>query len=120
MSTYGHLAAEHQAVASLPDDERIQGIRAERWISHPAAELALEAMGDLLTYPQRNRMPCLLVHGRTGMGKTMILRKFIRTGSPPAQVSQSGVVAHRNAQVGQDPLRRLSTSIMAGKQSKIG
>jgi len=33
---------------------------------------------DLLTYPQRNRMPCLLVHGRTGMGKTMILRKFCR------------------------------------------
>jgi len=78
VSTYGHLAAEHQAVASLPDDERIQWIRAERWISHPAAELALEAMGDLLTYPQRNRMPCLLVHGRTGMGKTMILRKFSR------------------------------------------
>jgi hypothetical protein len=35
-------------------------------------------MDDLLTYPQRNRMPCLLVHGRTGMGKTMILRKFSR------------------------------------------
>ncbi|WP_424138262.1 TniB family NTP-binding protein [Roseomonas chloroacetimidivorans] len=78
MSTYGHLTAEHGAIASLPDDERIQWIRAERWISHPAAELALEAMGDLLTYPQRNRMPCLLVHGRTGMGKTMILRKFSR------------------------------------------
>jgi hypothetical protein len=35
-------------------------------------------MSDLLTYPQRNRMPCLLIHGRTGMGKTMILKKFFR------------------------------------------
>jgi hypothetical protein len=78
VSSYAHLASEHRAIARLPDDERIQWIRAERWISHPAAEPALEAMGDLLTNPQRNRMPCLLVHGRTGMGKTMVLRKFSR------------------------------------------
>jgi hypothetical protein len=78
VSSYSHLASEQRAIAGLPDDERIQWIRAERWISHPAAELALEAMGDLLTHPQRNRMPCLLVHGRTGMGKIMILRKFSR------------------------------------------
>ena len=78
MTDYQHLSPEHQAVADLPDDERIQWIRAERWISHPNAELALATMNDLLTYPQRNRMPCLLIHGRTGMGKTMILRKFYR------------------------------------------
>ncbi len=78
MTDYVHLDPSHRALASLPDDDRIQWIRAERWISHPAAEVALEAMNDLLTYPQRNRMPCLLVHGRTGMGKTMILKKFCR------------------------------------------
>jgi hypothetical protein len=78
VTAYDHLDPKHRALAALPDDERIQWIRAERWISHPAAELALETMGELLTYPQRNRMPCLLVHGRTGMGKTMILKKFCR------------------------------------------
>lgn len=78
MSEYTHLDSRHRALADLPDDDRIQWIRAERWISHPAAETALEAMEDLLSYPQRNRMPCLLVHGRTGMGKTMILKKFSR------------------------------------------
>ncbi len=78
MIAFEHLDPNHHALAALPDSDRIQWIRAERWISHPAAELALEAMGDLLTYPQRNRMPCLLVHGRTGMGKTMILKKFFR------------------------------------------
>jgi len=78
VTEYQHLAAEHRSVADLPDEDRIQWIRAERWISHPVAELALETMSDLLTYPQRNRMPCLLIHGRTGMGKTMILKKFHR------------------------------------------
>lgn len=78
MTGYAHLDPAHQTLADLPDEERIEWIRAERWIAHPAAEMALAAMEDLLTYPQRNRMPCLLVHGRTGMGKTMILRKFSR------------------------------------------
>ena len=78
MSAYEHLDPSHQLTAELSDQERVDWVRAERWISHPAAEMALAAMEDLLTYPQRNRMPCLLVHGRTGMGKTMILRKFGR------------------------------------------
>jgi hypothetical protein len=40
---------------------------------------------DLLTYPQRSRMPRLLVRGRTGMGKTTILRKFGRDHSRSAR-----------------------------------
>lgn len=78
MSQYDHLLPDVQAAADLPDDDRIQLIRIDRWISYPIAELALSMMAELLTYPQRNRMPSLLVHGRTGMGKTMILRKFCR------------------------------------------
>jgi hypothetical protein len=78
LSAYEHIDSAHRLTADLPDEERIEWVRAERWISHPAAEMALAAMEDLLTYPQRNRMPCLLVHGRSGMGKTMILRKFGR------------------------------------------
>jgi hypothetical protein len=78
VTEYQHLSDEHQLIAGLSNEERIQWIRAERWINHPMAELALATMNDLLTYPQRNRMPCLLIHGRTGMGKTMILRKFHR------------------------------------------
>jgi hypothetical protein len=85
-----HLEASHRPIADMSDEERIQWIRAERWISHPAAELALATMGDLLTYPQRNRMPCLLIHGRTGMGKTMILRKFSRD-HPKSMDSRLGV-----------------------------
>jgi hypothetical protein len=36
-----HLEASHRPIADMSDEERIQWIRAERWISHPAAELAL-------------------------------------------------------------------------------
>jgi hypothetical protein len=78
VSHYDHLLPELQAFADLPADERIQLIRVDRWISHPVAEVAIDIMADLLTYPQRNRMPGLLIHGRTGMGKTMILKKFCR------------------------------------------
>lgn len=96
MTDYQHLAIEHRAVADLPDADRIQWIRAERWINHPNAELALACMTDLLTYPQRNRMPCLLIHGRTGMGKTMILKKFHRDhpkiADPRVGVTQTPVV----------------------------
>lgn len=96
MNGYEHLDPAHRAHADRPDAERVAWIRAERWIAHPAAELALAAMEDLLTYPQRNRMPCLLVHGRTGMGKTMILRKFgrdhPRTVDPRLGVARSPVV----------------------------
>jgi len=85
-----HLGSTQRPIVDLPDEERIEWIRAERWISHPAAETALGVMNDLLTYPQRSRMPCLLVHGRTGMGKTMILRKFGRD-HPPAVDPRLGV-----------------------------
>jgi hypothetical protein len=78
VTNFEHLDPWHRELATLADDERIQWIRSERWISHPAAEQALQAMDELLSYPQRNRMPCLLIHGRTGMGKTMILKKFGR------------------------------------------
>jgi hypothetical protein len=40
--------------------------------------------------PQRDRMPCLLLHAATGMGKTKLLRKFRRT-HPPVFDSTVGV-----------------------------
>lgn len=36
-------------------------------------------MGELLTYPQRNRVFSLLAQHRTGMGKATILQKFCRS-----------------------------------------
>jgi hypothetical protein len=76
--TFEHLASECRAQASLDTAERIRGILTDRWISYPRANLALERLGYLLEHPPRNRMPCLLLFGATGMGKTKILKKFVR------------------------------------------
>jgi replication-associated recombination protein RarA len=78
MSELPHLTNEAREEAHLPDTERILRVRAEHWIHYSLAESALMRMKELLAYPQRDRMPCLLLYGATGMGKTKILRKFLR------------------------------------------
>ena len=79
MSTdFDHLAPECREEAALSSPERIRRIQAERWIGYPRAEQILERLDELLHYPQRDRMPCLLLYAATGMGKTKLLRKFRR------------------------------------------
>jgi Bacterial TniB protein len=73
-----HLQAPHRATARMEDDERIAWILEERWIHYPRAERILKRLVDLLAYPQRDRMPCFLLYGKTGMGKTCIVQRFLR------------------------------------------
>ena len=87
---FDHLSSESRDEAELSSDERIRRIQAERWISYPRAEIVLDRLDDLLHYPQRDRMPCLLLHAATGMGKTKLLRKFRRT-HPPLFDSMIGI-----------------------------
>lgn len=75
---FGHLASEFRDEARQSAEERIQRVRVERWVTHPRAEFVLNRLGELLTYPPRDRMPCLLLFGVTGIGKTKIIRKFVR------------------------------------------
>lgn len=76
--SFEHLVGECRAQASLDTSERIRAILTERWIAYPRAILALERLEYLLEHPPRDRMPCLLLFGATGMGKTKILKKFVR------------------------------------------
>jgi type II secretory pathway predicted ATPase ExeA len=87
---FEHLSAESREEAQLPSEERIRRIQAERWIGYARAETILDRLDELLRYPQRDRMPCLLLHASTGMGKTKLLRKFRRT-HPPVFDSTVGV-----------------------------
>jgi Bacterial TniB protein len=73
-----HLREPYRHTALLNDEERIRWIQHERWIHYSRAETALARLGELLHYPPRDRMPCLLLFGLTGMGKTRILQKFLR------------------------------------------
>jgi type II secretory pathway predicted ATPase ExeA len=75
---FSHLFPSSRSIAALSADERIRRIRADRWINYPRAEQALQKLEALLAFPQRARMPNLLIVGASGMGKTMIVEKFAR------------------------------------------
>src|SRR5580692_7510719 len=75
---FDHLLPAFRTYALLPAEERIGWIRQARWINYSRADQILARMADLLSYPPRDRMPCLLLFGATGMGKTRIVQKFLR------------------------------------------
>ncbi len=77
-----HLQPGAQVVARLPDAERVQRIRADRWIGYPRAVEALAQLEALLAWPTKQRMPNLLVIGPTNNGKSMIIEKFARAHPP--------------------------------------
>lgn len=74
-----HLLPATQGLARLPGPERIQRIRADRWIGYPLAVEALNRLETLFGWPSKQRMPNLLLIGPTNNGKSMIIEKFRRT-----------------------------------------
>ncbi|NEI67704.1 TniB family NTP-binding protein [Rhizobium leguminosarum] len=82
MTEYRHLQPAYQQYADMGIEERVAWIRADRWLETADARSALARLEDLLSYPPRDRMPCLLLYGDTGMGKTKIIRKFLRDHQP--------------------------------------
>lgn len=77
-----HLLPVAQRLARLPAEERIQHIRADRWIGYPLALDTLEKLKALQAWPRKQRMPNLLLIGPTNNGKSMIVEKFRRTHPP--------------------------------------
>jgi predicted Ser/Thr protein kinase len=70
-------------LARLPADERIHRLRADRWIGYPRAVEALNRLEALYTWPNKQRMPnLLLLVGPTNNGKSMIVEKFRRAHRP--------------------------------------
>jgi hypothetical protein len=75
---FDHLLPVFRPYARLPAQERIGWIRQDRWINYTRADQILTRLAALLDYPPRDRMPCLLLFGATGMGKTRLVEKFLR------------------------------------------
>jgi hypothetical protein len=75
---FDHLLPAFRTYALLPDEERIGWIRQARWINYSRTDQILGRLAELLDYPPRERMPCLLLFGATGMGKTHLIEKFLR------------------------------------------
>ena len=78
MPTLQHLSAEARAVAELGDERRLAHLAEDHWIDYPRAREALQALERLLRCPERTRMPGLLLHGESNIGKSMIIQKFLR------------------------------------------
>lgn len=71
-----HLHESAAAWLTLPKAERIERIRAPRWIGYPKTQSILATMEDLLTWPKSHRMPNLLIVGDTNNGKSMLVQRF--------------------------------------------
>ncbi|HMX45181.1 MAG TPA: TniB family NTP-binding protein [Candidatus Obscuribacter sp.] len=76
--TIKYLTPAAQAATLLPDEERIQHLRADRWIGYTKARSALQRLEELFNWPSKLRMPNLLIIGPTNNGKSMIIEKFKR------------------------------------------
>jgi hypothetical protein len=70
------------SAADLDDEARVSRILADRWVHYPQGEAALTRLAELLRGARRTRMPSLLVVGEPDVGKTTILKKFMRARAP--------------------------------------
>lgn len=73
-----HLHPGIREIALADDAVRLQAIRAQRWITHQPAARVLASLQEALEQPAGDRMENLLLIAESGMGKTMLLRKFQR------------------------------------------
>ena len=91
-----YLQPACREAALLSNDERIHWLRQERWIQYPRAERILERLMDLVDYPPRDRMPCLVVYPSQPFRLSilsdgcLIFRKPCFSGSPFVQGATHG------------------------------
>jgi len=75
---HAHLTAEARVIADMDDAGRIAHLAEDHWIDYPRARQALQELERLLACPERTRMPGLLLHGESNIGKSMVIQKFLR------------------------------------------
>lgn len=113
---FGHLLPDVRPVAEESAAARIKRIRTDRWIAYARAEAVLAALEDFLTFPQRTRMPNLLLVGATNNGKTMIVEKFKRAypriDPPPGSDGVANIAVVKMQMPPAPDERRFFTAIM--------
>src|SRR3984893_12176268 len=68
-----HLTAATRDLAFHDAKARILSVQTARLVAFPRAGVAVEELERRFHYPTCARMPCMLLYGDSGMGKTMIL-----------------------------------------------
>lgn len=89
--TTPHLTAGAAALLAEPKSGRIRAMRSRRWVLYPRAKQALDRLDGLLEYPRGTRMPSIAIYGDSGMGKTMIMKRF-RDQHPPSFDKSTGAL----------------------------
>jgi len=86
-----HLHSTVRESARLPPSERVELIRADRWIGYPKAVETVARLETLLRWPDKQRMPNLLLVGPTNNGKSMIVEKFRRGHLPVTETDREHI-----------------------------
>ena len=86
-----HLTTGAAALLAETDERRIRAIRSRRWVLYPRAKQALDRLSALLDHPRGTRMPSVAIYGDSGMGKTMIMKRF-RDKHPPSFNAVTGTL----------------------------
>jgi hypothetical protein len=73
-----HLSGPAREQAFQDAKARIRLVQTARWVGFSRAQSVVEELERRYHYPPCARMPCLLLYGESGMGKTMILEKLER------------------------------------------
>ena len=89
-----HLHTSVRAEAMLDGPARLRLLRRDRWIDYRRANQALEKLELLLETPPRERMPCMVLHGDSNIGKTLIIAKFKRDHPDVLEHLARGLLRH--------------------------
>jgi predicted ATPase len=83
-----HLAKDVREQAFESSVVRVR--RVQEAITHERVQRVLDELEWRFDYPTCSRMPCLLLYGDSGMGKTMAIEKFTRL-HPPSYDPKAGI-----------------------------
>lgn len=92
-SGLAHLHPGVRDVAAADNAVRLEAIRSKRWITHDPAARVLAALKEAIDQPISDRMENILFLAESGMGKTMLLRKFLRDNATSFDATR-GVQPH--------------------------
>lgn len=77
MSNGEHLLPNRRRCLSYNDDRRVSEIQDDRiWIDYPQSESLFKIVDNMLSVPDRNQAPCLLIKGEGGTGKSSIIKRM--------------------------------------------
>lgn len=101
---FEHLLKPMRQVMSLDDEERLKAIhKVERWIPYPAGQKILTRIEELYTWPNKARMPNMLIVGPTNNGKTTLIDRFLKVSLQPYMVGDLRITPVLKIELGPKP-----------------